>query len=101
MFAVFEAAFEKELHTEADAEQRLAGAFFHNDLPQTGFAQFERRVTERPDTGKENTVRLPDHVRVGSEDGIRADVFKGTAEGKNIPDAVVNNCYHRFLHWIK
>ena len=70
--AIFVAFVEEQLHTQADAEKRLAGSgqFFDHGI-QAGPAKLPGGILKGADTGEQYFVRGPQHGGVGGDGGFR------------------------------
>ena len=78
VLAVFVAFVEQQLHSQADAQQRLAagGQLFQYGV-QPRFAELLRRVTESTYAGEEDLVRSFQNGRVGGNCYLHADGCEG------------------------
>ena len=101
VLAILVALFEKQLHTETDAHQRLSlGCFFQNNLVHTALPQFFRCIAEGTDTGQNDPIRRSNDSRIAGHDCLHANARKGGSERKEIANAVINNRYHQSIPFV-
>ncbi|MNW58790.1 hypothetical protein D3C74_366730 [compost metagenome] len=89
---------EEQLHTEADAEQRLTvrGCLPHYRV-KTCLAKVHHRIAESADAGQQYTVSAKNRIGIARYDAVKTKPLHSLAYAVQIAHAIVDNCYRHLL----
>ena len=92
--AVFLGVFEEDLHAEADTEERLRRRSPPNDVDEPEPPKIVHRVRGRADSGKDDTVRLPDDLGVARDDRFLSNCRERVPNARQVARTIVNENRH-------